>query len=875
MEKLGFSSMKRLNQLKSPLSGSAQGTSKTLSFSSRSVPDSASSGSFVNLKIAAEKLMKEQASLKTDLEMANGKLRKSLEHTRALEDKLQNALNENAKLQVKHKEDEKLWEGLESKFSSAKSLCDQLNETLQRLASQVQDAEKDKEVLEAKLSASCTAIDGLNQKMQELSIKVESAEETIRNREKELAELKIEKEDNCKLYREEQQRTANLSEEKDYMTKRFEETLAENRLIIEGLSSKLEEAQLELNLKEDKITSLIASLDDLQKEKRDLEMHKDEVHKKLNMSLLETRKLEDLVNLLSEQLIQLDCHSSTFLEKFNLLSLLSDSCFKLAKLESDVASELAQKRYNKLHDKLICITSENNALNLVNVESQQKVDGLQKVQESLKAQHSEESRLAGEKIQKLESEIETLVSEKMETESLISKLEGTIGTLSESSRLSDSKMQSLLQKISALEIENQYNIKKLEKELHEKAEEIGTLMKESENHKKHADMIELESEQLRNILKEKEEFILLSKEREKKLEDKIKENQALLVAAEMKLSDAERQHDTMLESKQMELSRHLKEISHRNDQAINDIRNKYEVEKLEIVSKEKEKADQVVQEMERNCEQRLEEMKEESRQCLIRIREEHAALLSQIQQDHARNEQICKAKHNEELKYAQLQAENDLKEKLTSLRSEHEAQMKAVRCQSEDECRKLQEELDLQRTKEDRQRTLLQLQWKVMGDKLQEDQEVNSKKDYSMSSIKMRDSGGSRRNKRALIRTANAQVSPYLQPTQTPVSQLLKTVEDMNTGSVANIPKHHKKVTRREYEVETTNGRTITKRRKTKSTVLFEDPRKHNKTPRRNTPRGPVVKKIKGGVESRPSNIGDLFSEGSLNPYADDPYAFD
>jgi len=23
------------------------------------------------------------------------------------------------------------------------------------------------------------------------------------------------------------------------------------------------------------------------------------------------------------------------------------------------------------------------------------------------------------------------------------------------------------------------------------------------------------------------------------------------------------------------------------------------------------------------------------------------------------------------------------------------------------------------------------------------------------------------------------------------------------------------------------------------------------------------------------ANIGDLFSEGSLNPYADDPYAFD
>nr|XP_027106208.1 uncharacterized protein LOC113726598 isoform X3 [Coffea arabica] len=31
----------------------------------------------------------------------------------------------------------------------------------------------------------------------------------------------------------------------------------------------------------------------------------------------------------------------------------------------------------------------------------------------------------------------------------------------------------------------------------------------------------------------------------------------------------------------------------------------------------------------------------------------------------------------------------------------------------------------------------------------------------------------------------------------------------------------------------------------------------------------------KGQVHTNSSNIGDLFSEGSLNPYADDPYAFD
>ena len=62
-----------------------------------------------------------------------------MEHVRALEEKLQNAFNENAKLKVKQKEDEKLWKGLESKFSSTKTLCDQLTETLQHLAGQVQD----------------------------------------------------------------------------------------------------------------------------------------------------------------------------------------------------------------------------------------------------------------------------------------------------------------------------------------------------------------------------------------------------------------------------------------------------------------------------------------------------------------------------------------------------------------------------------------------------------------------------------------------------------------------------------------------------------------------------------------------------------------
>ena len=106
MQKPGLLSSKSLDQFKS-LYGSASRNAKTSSFS-RPSTDSISSGSFANLKLTAEKLAKEQASVKTDLEMANAKLKKSVEHVLALEEKLQNAFNENAKLKVQQKEDEKL-----------------------------------------------------------------------------------------------------------------------------------------------------------------------------------------------------------------------------------------------------------------------------------------------------------------------------------------------------------------------------------------------------------------------------------------------------------------------------------------------------------------------------------------------------------------------------------------------------------------------------------------------------------------------------------------------------------------------------------------------------------------------------------------------
>ncbi|XP_057975116.1 synaptonemal complex protein 1-like isoform X2 [Malania oleifera] len=871
MQKLGLLGARSLDQFKS-IPGSISRNAQTLGMTSRSSSESLTMGSFANLKITAEKLVKEQASVKTDLEMANSKLKKSMEHIRTLEEKLQNAFNENARLKVKQKEDEKLWKGLESKFSSMKTLCDQLMETLQQLAGQVQEAEKDKAFFEEKLSESSKDLENLHNQMNGLSLKIDSAEETTRNREKELMELRTKKGEMEKFYRDEQCRTTNLLEEKDAEIKHFEETVAANRLVTESLNSELRELQLELRSKDNDFQHLSISHKNLEKEKSDLQANNDDFAQKLVTALQDIKKLEDLVHVLVTNLIQLDKQSMSFTDMVVQLKTVYESWVKLLQQERDLATKHAQQQYDELHDKFLHSISENDALQLVNKELNSRINELQKVQEFVMVRHAEECHLAEERNRRLESEVEILVSKKTEMELLVSQLEEKNKSLSESSKLSESKMQELLLKFSTLESDNKDCMEKLQAEIHKRTEETDILQKEIGKHEQHVDSLENQISQLHNTLDEKEKLIHLQEHEEKQLEYQKAEIQALLAAAESKLAEDKKQYDLMLENKQLELSRHLKEISQRNDQAINDIRKKYEVEKLEIVNLEKDKADKVIREMERKCEQKLAECREESNQCLISIKEEHAALVSHIQQEHDRKESSLKAVHSEELRRIHLQAENELREKTMSLRNDHEVQVRALKMQHGDECRKLQEELHIQKSKEERQRALLQLQWKVMSDKPQEDQEVNSEKDYSISSIKMRNSDNGRKSQRALLRTENEEDPPFLRASQTPVSNLLKKVEKVNTGSVMSIPKHSRKVTHREYEVETANGKTITKRRKTKSTVMYGDPRKRKNM---DNPRSRNVKGIKGGDPSQPSNIGDLFTEGSLNPYADDPYAFD
>ncbi|XP_051124039.1 synaptonemal complex protein 1-like isoform X2 [Andrographis paniculata] len=875
---LGLSGIKNLEQFKSRI-GSSSGApnAKMLSSSFHKPPDSVASGSFANLKLTAEKLLNEQASAKTDLEFANSKLKKLTEQIGILEEKLQKAFNENSKLFAKQKEDERQWKGLESKFASTKALCDELTETLQQLTVQVQNAEKDKVYFEDKLSATSVALDKLHEHIKSLSLRLDTSEEITKTRDRELTDLRLEKEKLETFFRNEQDRATRQIEMKDDKIKQLKEDVAANMVTLENLTSEMEKLHVEMRVKEDNLLELSISKEKLERDNENLISSQKALTNRLEMANKEIQNFEDFVTLLVVRFTELENQSLTFSERISQLNAIFDKSLALAQQEKDLVSKCTKKKFDHIHNECSSVISEKNALQLVNHELKNKVIELQKEQEFAMVQHAEECRLAEEKIQNLESEAERLVSEQNGMQALVVKLEDNLRTSTESSILSDTKRQEALQKFSELECESKRIVDELKADLMKKQGEVDLLQREIERSEENVGSLNKRIIELENSLEEKNKFIMELKTIEKQFEEQKAEIMASLADRESKLEEAKKQYDQMLESKHLELSRHLKDISQRNDQAISDIKRKYEIEKEEAVNIEKQKAEDFIRDTEKTCEQKIAECKEECRHQLQQMQEEHAALISNLQLEHANKEMNLKAKLSEELKRAELHAETELREKTKLLRSEHEAQLRALRCEQEDEFKRLQEELDIQKAKEERQRALLQLQWKVMSDNPQEDQEVNSKKTYSISSTKMRNKDRSTRIRHESKRNDEEKEPPYLKATETPISNLLKNVENVNTGTPMSLPNHSRKVTRHEYEIETSNGRTITKRKKTRSTVMFEDPRKQRK---RNTPRTKTPKcenqGVKGsGVHPNAPNIGDLFTEGSLNPYVDDPYAFD
>ncbi|KAL0908580.1 hypothetical protein M5K25_023082 [Dendrobium thyrsiflorum] len=872
MQKLGISSLKSFDQLRS-LSGSLAGIAKTPQMATmRPSLDSVSHGSFTTLKLAADKLVKEQASVKTDLELAHIKLRKATEQIHVLEAKLQEAVNENAMLKVKQMEDAKLWNGLDTKFSSTKAFCDQLSEAVQKLADQNDTAEQDKKLIEEKLLENAKAFDNFKLQFDDLSTKLQCAENKIKLGKQEICKLIHEKEEAENRFKVELCIADEVIKGKGSTIKELEDAVEQSKQHMHTLHSQLQAMQHELISKEEILRTLSFTKDDLERENNMLQCNNQGLKQQIENSCLEIKNLEEIIHNLMIKISQLDKDSSAISN--NVVKLISSFkiYYELMHQEKILTAKCNQGKLDKLQQQLLHVMEENNSLKLLNDQLTNRIIEMQKAQEFVMVQHADECRLAEDKARKLESEVGGLLLKKNELEKLVTELEGKVKHLSEVSCVAENRMQELSQMISKLELGNHNTECRMQRQLQEKVEETEALHNEIIKHEKHADSQGNQISELRGALDEKEKLIISFKEREKQKEEQQSKVQIALTAAECKLAEAKKQYDMMFEGKQVELSKHLKELYQKNDQAINEIRKKYEAEKEVIVAEEKEKANKLINEIERNCEEKITRNRDEVESYLMRVKEEQNTMISKIQEDCDRKEKIMLARHREELQRIQLHAENEMREKTSSLRKEHEIQMKSLKMQYDDEHKRLEEDLEMQKSKEEKQRKLLQLQWKVMSENQQDNQEVDSKKEYSASSIKMRNTYRVKGHEVVLPTPESERkemnLSGYM---QTPMANLSKKLDCGKT-----VPKH-RKVTRHEYEVETSNGQTIMKRRKTKSTVMFRDPSSH-KTMHGRTPNSnknvSQMTKITSGPQSHPGNIGDLLTEGSLNPYTDDPYAF-
>uniref|UniRef100_A0A0E0H1K7 Uncharacterized protein n=1 Tax=Oryza nivara TaxID=4536 RepID=A0A0E0H1K7_ORYNI len=839
MQKLGLSGLRGLEGFRS-LAGSTSTAAKAPNPKPSSDIGGSTYGSFANLKITAEKLVKEQASVKTDLEMTHTKLRRATEQINLLEAKLQQAVNENAKLKVKQTEDSKLWQGLDSKVSSTKTLCNQLTETLQQLASQTERAEEDKKFFEEILGKNSKALEEFNCLLHDSSIKLECAEQMIISGKQEMLRIKQEKEEMDQSYKEQLYASDTTIREKNSLIKQLEDSIEQNKARLLYVDSRLECMEQELKLKEDVCICLKENLASTESEKNDLKLRNEGYTLEVQKLSKDNKELNELLS--GFTVTELDKeHTSISSHVTQLISSFERYDGKVHE-EKMLMIKSAKDKIEHLQNQYVNLISENNALQTEIEELKSRIIELQKTQEIVMVQHVEECQVAEDKIRRLESEAEISSSNISQLEKVASDLEGRVQKLLEDSRSAENHKQELLQKILKLESDNQELLGRVQSVLNEKSNDMESLQGEIAKRDQQVETLENQVNQLCSIIDEKEQLHTCAVEREKNLEEQKLQVQASLAATESQLTEAKKQYDIMLEGKKIELSKHLKELSLKNDQAINEIRRKYELEKVEIINIEKEKAEKLIKEMENKCNEKISENRQDS--------ESSFEMVARIQQDNEHKESTLRAYHKEELQRIQSQAENELRERLSSLRKDHEIQMKSLTKKHEENCQKLQDELELQKSKEEKQRALLQLQWKVMGETQQVDQEVNSKKEYSVSSIKRRDPYIRKEHQLQLVSPETKRKDVNLSGIiQSPITNMLRKVEK----GTQDIPKH-RKVTHHEYEVETANGR-ITKRRKTKSTVMFGEPNTQ-KSLHDTADKDPTkMKKVVAGSHPHPANI--------------------
>ncbi|KAG0525963.1 hypothetical protein BDA96_06G103500 [Sorghum bicolor] len=565
-------------------------------------------------------------------------------------------------------------------------------------------------------------LDEFNCLLRDLSTKLEDLEQKIISGRQEMLQIKQEKEEMDRSYKERLYSNDTTIKEKDSVIKQLEGSVDENKSRLTCLDSCLQCMEQELKLKDDVCISLKGNLASSESEKNSLELMNKGHILEIEKLCQDNKNLKELLSSFMVKVTELDKEHASVSSHVSRLISSFERFYEMAQDEKMLMARPYKDKFEHLQSQYVDLMSENNALKTEIEELKSRLVELQRTQEIVMVQHVEERQVAEDKIRRIESEAEVSASNINQLEKLASELQGRIQKLLEDSTLAENHKQELLQKILKLESDNLELRGQVQSIMEEKSNNAETLQGEITKRDQQVNTLENQINQLCSVLDEKEQLYLCYVETEKTLEDQKLQVEASLSATECQLSDAKKQYDLMLEGEKIELSKHLKELSLKNDQAINEIRKKYELVKIEITNAEKEKAEKLIREIENKCNENISQNKHDYERYLICLKKEHGTMVARIQQDNEHKQSTLWAYLKEELQRIQSQAENELKEKLSLLRKEHEFQIKSLRIHHEEKCQRMQEELELQKSKEEKQRARV-------------DQEVNSKKEELLQKI--------------------------------------------------------------------------------------------------------------------------------------------
>ncbi|KAL3698846.1 hypothetical protein R1sor_012922 [Riccia sorocarpa] len=330
--------------------------------------DARTGGNFSQLKLTAEKMMQEEASLKSELNVMRTKYLKSEEDVRNLESKVADLNNEIAMLTVEHNEDVKLWKGLDSKFLATSTFSNHLTETLTLLESQLKEAEQNKNSLERKLAEREKFYEDTKSQIDETYNKLKDLEDSITDYEEMIAELgEIIQEQTTTLAAEvanakvllcrnddleEQVRQAAQKSEED--KKLFDSMTAELQQLTKNLLSKLEDVT---SLQNQNLTLMQAKgaveiqVKDLENSLKLGQKDKDNLREKvdtLNLRISELQKINEeatltIENLNSERARRAEQVEHEKTETQNTISELADKISEYEKYQGSTRQTLLEK----------------------------------------------------------------------------------------------------------------------------------------------------------------------------------------------------------------------------------------------------------------------------------------------------------------------------------------------------------------------------------------------------------------------------------------------------------------------------------------------------------------------------------------------------